>query len=106
MEVNEITYWAAKRARAAQFLVSDIMSKHPKVEDETTFYFKKDPNYPQISEEWGSSSKQAFYILSGADAMKLIYNNNSITAYFEDVTELPRNIDWDKVITYDAYFPF
>jgi len=104
VEINKITYWAAKRARAAQFLISDITSKYPKVERSTIFYFRKDPNYPQISQEWGSSSKQAFYILSGSDALQLSYRDTTIKVMYEDIDALPKG--QDKVIVYTAKFPY
>ncbi|MDO8619137.1 MAG: hypothetical protein Q7R49_04325 [Candidatus Daviesbacteria bacterium] len=106
VNINALTHWAAKRDVAAEFLIKDIKSKYPTVVKGTIFYIVNNPQYPVISPEWGSSSKQAFYILSGADAFKLIYHDNSIRTYFEDVTGLPEDIDLDKIIVYQPLFPY
>jgi hypothetical protein len=99
------TYWAAKRAAAAKFMVGDILKNYPKVPNGTTFYFKNDPDYPVIDEQWGGSSKQVFVILSGSDALKLIYNDLSVKAYFEDI-ERPQNEKDPSLIIYTAKFPY
>lgn len=104
ISLNKITHWSAKRSRAAQFLISDIKAKYPQVAHNTIFYLKKDPDYPQISPEWGSSSKQAFYILSGSDALQLNYRDTSLKVMYEDIDALPK--EQDKVITYTAKFPY
>lgn len=104
VSLNKDTNWAAKRARAAQVILSDVRSLYPKVGVGTTFYIKNDSNYPVISREWGSSSKQAFYILSGSDAFQLLYKDSTIKVYFEDI-DGPKFLPKD-VITYTAKFPF
>lgn len=104
-DINKITYWAAKRAKAAQFIVNDIKIKVPNPQKGAIFYIQDDPNYPFISKEWGSSSKQAFYILSGSDAFKLIYKDSSIKAYYEAI-DLEFKESQEKVIPYTAKFPY
>lgn len=103
IQLNKITHWSAKRASAAEFLLKDIKLKYPSVERNTTFIFLKDPNYPNISPEWGSSSKQAFYILSGSDGLQLMYHDSSIKALYEDINRLKAN---EKSIIYPAKFPY
>ena len=60
-------------------------------------YFKNDPNYPFIAEDWGGSSKQAFFILSGDNAAQLLYKDNSIRSYYEDLGSLPEEVDNKEV---------
>ena len=104
--LNITTHWAAKRAKAAEVLIQQIKLDHPSVPKGSVFYIKDDPYYPDIAKEWGTSSKQAFYILSGKDAVQLIYNDLTIRAYFEDVNDLPLNVDPQKIITLTAKFPY
>lgn len=104
LQINKITYWAAKRANSANYLLKDIKNKFGTVPKGGVVYIKNDPNYPFISKEWGSSSKQAFYILSGSDAFKLIFNDPNIKVYYEDVTGLPPGLD--KLIVYEAHIPY
>lgn len=105
-KLNEITYWAAKRSVAAKYLLNNIKNSYPNPQKNTVFYIKNDPDYPFIAKEWGTSSKQAFYILSGADAFKLLYDDASIQTYFEDKGPLLPKSDNSKVINYVAKFPY
>lgn len=104
--LNKITYWAAKRSNAAEYLLTDIKRTYPNPPKGAIFYLKNDPNYPDIAKDWGSSAKQAFYILSGSDALKLLFQDNSIEVYFEDMKPLPRGVDVEQVIDYTAKFPY
>ena len=106
IDINRITYWAAKRAAFAKYLVNDLKERYPTVPESTIFYIKNDPIYPFISNEWGTSSKQAFYILSGPDALRLIYRDSSLKAYYESVSGLPLEIGPNKLIIYEARFPY
>ncbi len=103
--LNAKTHWAAKRAVAAKFLLENVKIHYPDVEKGTVFYFVNDPNYPNIAKDWGTSSKQAFYILSGPDSLKLLYKDSSINAYYEDARKLPKDIDRSKVVNLTAQFP-
>lgn len=105
--LNEDTYWAAKRAKAAKYLLSKIKQKYPILEKGTTFYFKNDPNYPVIAKEWGGSSRQAFYILSGSDGLKLLYNDSSIESIFEEINHQEiASESGRKVFEVMATFPY
>lgn len=106
IEINRLTHWSAKRAVAAEYLMNEIKTKYPVVPKGAIFYIKNDPNYPNITKEWGSSSKQAFYILSGSDALRLFYKDSKIVAYYNDVSKMPVTSDKSKIITYTAIFPF
>jgi len=103
--LNKITYWAAKRAAAAKFLLSDIKQKYPAVSKGSVFYIQNDPAYPEIAKEWGTSSKQASYILSGADALKLLYKDSEIKAYFENVNPINEKLKGEKYLEFQAAFP-
>lgn len=105
IQLNKITYWAAKRAVAAEYIVNNIKILYPKVQKGTVFYIKNDPDYPFIAKDWGTSSKQAFYILSGSDALQLIYKDPTLRVYYEDVNA--SNMPKDKnSVNYTAKFPY
>lgn len=97
--LNELSYWAAKRDKAAAVLLSNIIKQYPIVSKGSTFFIENDPNYPFISENWGNSSQQAKLIMSGSDALQLLYHDSSIKVYFEG----PDNPSYKKVI---ATFPY
>lgn len=97
------TYWAAKRAEAAKVIVASVKQKYPIIGKGTIFYIDNDPNYPDIAKSWGGSSKQAFYILSGSDAFKLIYNDPSLKVYFQDIESPPKGV---QILVYTAKFPY
>ncbi|EKD90378.1 MAG: hypothetical protein ACD_31C00005G0004 [uncultured bacterium] len=104
--INKDTYWASKRAKAAQVLVSKTKKEYPSPPKNSVFFIKNDPNYPEISEEWGSSSKQAFYILSGSDAFQLIYKDPSINVLYEDVDNNVKGVEYGSYYTLNATFPY
>ena len=104
-DLNRITYWAAKRASAAEYLLKNIKSSYPNPDKGQIFYFKNDPSYPFIAKEWGSSSKQAFYVLSGANALQLIYKDKNIRVFYEDINFPPNEIN-GKILTIKAEFPY
>lgn len=104
LQVNKTTYWAAKRAKSAAFILKDIKNRYPNLEKGSTIYVTDDPSYPFISKEWGTSSKQAFSILSGSDAFKLLYRNSTIRTYYESISKPPKGLD--KLIVYEARFPY
>lgn len=103
--LNKITYWAAKRADAAEILLKTIKKTYPNPKKGAIFYIKNDPNYPFIAKQWGSSSKQAFYILSGENALQLIYRDKAIKAYYEDINP-PLKETIDKLLPIKAEFPY
>jgi hypothetical protein len=106
IDLNSTTYWAAKRSKAAEVLIRDIKVSHLNINKGTLFYLVNDSNYPFIAEQWGGSSRQASYIMSGKDALQLIYKDRSIRVYFEDIDNLPSNIDPSKLVTLVARFPY
>lgn len=106
--LNEKTYWAAKRAKAAKTIITDTLMKYPKPAKGAVFLVNNNSNYPNISKEWGSSSKQAFYILSGSDAFQLFYRDPTIKVIYEDMSskEDILGLNSDKVYIINPYFPF
>ncbi len=85
------TYWAAQRGRAAEKLIKDVKSQYPTLPKGAGVFVKNDPNYPFINKEWGGTSKQAYFILNGSDALQLLYKDNSLKVYYEDI-EIPKEI--------------
>lgn len=106
--LNEKTYWAAKRAKAAKYIISDTLKKYPNPSPNTAFLIKNDPFYPNISKEWGSSSRQAFYILSGSDAFQLIYKDPTIKVFYEDINDQMNilGVSSERVHVVNAKFPY
>lgn len=77
-------YWASQRGKLAEKLINQIKEKYPTLPKGATLYIKNDPNSPYVSEDWGSSSKQAYFILNGNDALQLLYHDNAIKVAYED----------------------
>ncbi|QQG43467.1 MAG: hypothetical protein HYW45_00415 [Candidatus Daviesbacteria bacterium] len=104
IQLNQSTHWAAKRAKAAKVILSSIKHEVPQIDKGANFFIKDDPGYPYISQDWGSSSKQVFYILSGSDALKLLYNDLSIKVYYEAIDSEKYN--QEKMISLTPFFPY
>src|SRR3989344_4060015 len=104
--LNSRTHWAAKRAKSAEVLVQQFKKDHPFLQKGSTFYIIDDPEYPVISKEWGTSSKQAFYILSGSDALQLLYKDSSLKVYYEAIEGIPNNLNPNNLISFTAKFPY
>ncbi len=106
ISLNSKTHWAAKRAKSAEVLIEQFKKDYPSVSKASIFYITDDPNYPVIAKEWGTSSKQAFYILSGSDALQLLYKDPSIKVYYEAIENPPKNLSQNKIISLTAKFPY
>ena len=96
------TYWAAQRGRLAGKLVQDVKSKYPTLPKGAVIYFTNDPSYPFISEDWGSTSKQASLALNGEDALQLLYNDPTFHVFYEDLGEIPDDIQESSVYQIEA----
>lgn len=105
-KLNKMTYWAAKRAEAARFILSDVKRIYPHPNLGSQFYIKNDPEYPFIAKEWGTSSNQAFFILSGSDAFQLLYRDPTIKVYYENVDNLFEVNKSEPLLPYVAKFPY
>lgn len=93
------TYWAAQRGKVAEKLIREVASKYPELPKGSVIYFTNDPTYPYVAKEWGGSSKQASVILSGSDALQLIYKDPTLKVFYEDLGELPEEIPQDRIFT-------
>jgi len=87
IRLSDETYWAAKRGRLAEKLITGIKSEYPELPKGATLLIRNDPNYPSISGDWGGASTQANYILNGSDALQLIYDDFELEVYYEDLGE-------------------
>jgi len=87
--LGDSTYWAATRGRLAEKLIGQISSQYPTLPKGAVFYIKNDPNYPFVAEDWGGTSKQASIILNREDALRLYYQDPTITVYYEDMGNPP-----------------
>ncbi len=96
-QLAKTTYWAKTRGDYALEIINQIKTKYPDLPNNSILYLKNDPNYPFIAADWGSSSKQAFFILNGSDAINLLYKGKSISVYYEDMGGLPKNVDSKQV---------
>ncbi len=85
IKLAEKTYWAINRGRLAGVLVRSIKKEYPELPKGAVVYFVDDPDYKIFSEEWGGTSRQAYYALSGSDALQLLYKDPSLRVYYEDV---------------------
>lgn len=83
--LGSTNYWAAARGKLAQKLINDTKTTFPSLPKGAIIYFKNDPTYPYISQEWGGTSKQASVILNGSDALQLLYRDPHLQVYYEDI---------------------
>ncbi|MFC1625804.1 hypothetical protein ACFL1Q_02100, partial [Patescibacteria group bacterium] len=86
------TYWAINRANIAKSFIAEIADLYPTLPKGAKLYIKNDPNYPILGKEWGGSSKQASIILSGSDALQMVYNDSTLTVFYEDIQK-PDNMN-------------
>ncbi len=87
IKLGEKTYWMVNRGRIANILINQSWSKYPSLPKGAIIYIKNDPNYEVFSQEWGSTSKQAFYALSGPDAFQLLYDDPTLQVFYEDISK-------------------
>ena len=95
--LGDKTYPAAVRGRLAEKLINDVKSQYPKLPPGSVVYFKNDPDYPFIAEDWGGTSKQAAFILNRADALQLFYKDRTLRVFYEDMDTIPEDIPKDKI---------
>lgn len=106
INLNSQTYWAAKRDKAAESLLFNLKKVYPNIQNDSIFFIKDDPTYPFISKEWGTSSQQAFLVLSGSDAIQLLYNNPTIKVYYQSKGDVNQNKISVKTLDVIARFPY
>lgn len=97
--LGEQTYWAASRGRLAQKLLNDVKAAHRQLPAGSGVYFVNDPTYPFVADQWGSTSKQASFILNGSDALQLFYKDPTLRVFYEDLGGVPEDFPKDKLVT-------
>lgn len=96
------TYWAAERGKYAKQLIEQVTTTYPILPKGAVLYFKNDPDYPFIAKEWGSSSKQAAFILNNEDALQLVYHDPLLKVYFEDSGKILPEFPKERAFTVTA----
>ncbi|MBI4157552.1 hypothetical protein HY502_01775 [Candidatus Woesebacteria bacterium] len=81
--LSKKTFWAITRAKIAKDLILEVKNSYPSLPKGATVYFLNDPDYPVINEDWGGSAKQAKVVLSGSDALILLYRDESLKVLYE-----------------------
>lgn len=85
---SQKTYWVINRAKMSQKIIEDFQKDYPILPKGAVVYFVNDPDYPKI-QGFGNSSTQAYYALSGENAIQLLYNDQTIRVYYEDLEKPP-----------------
>lgn len=102
IKLGEKTYWAATRGKQAQKLLTDIKSRYPTLPKGSVFLVTNDPKYPFLTKQWGGTSKQTSFILNGADALQLLYQDPTLRVFYEDLGGAPADSPPSKVFVYMA----
>ncbi len=97
IKLGEKTHWAATRGKTAQKLISELKSAYPSFPKGSAIYFTNDPAYPYLTKEWGGTSKQASFILNGADALQLLYKDPTLQVFYEDLGGVAKDFPQDKI---------
>lgn len=95
--LQRTTYWAAQRGKFAKQLIAQVTNTYPTLPKGAIIYFENDPNYPFVAKEWGSSTKQAAFILNNQDALRLVYNDPALLVYYEDLNKPPVSLNKDTI---------
>ena len=93
------TFPAIQRGRISKKLINDFQTQYPTLPTGSQICIKNDPLYPTISGSWGGSSTQAYYVLNGMDGLQLLYKDNNLKVYYED---LDKNINCSSCIEFVA----
>ena len=96
--LSQKTYWVVNRSKISQQIIEDFKKQYPSLPKEAAIYFRNDPNYPTVP-NFGNSSTQASYALSGESAFQLLYHDLTIKVYFEDLDKPPENINNLIIVT-------
>lgn len=102
IKLGEKTFWAVSRGSAAQKLLTDIKSRYPTMPKGSAIYFTNDPNYPFLTKQWGGTSKQASFILNGADALQLLYQDPTLQVFYQDLGGVPADFPPSRIFVYMA----
>lgn len=99
IKLGEETYWAANRGRIAERLINQVKTKYPKLPKGAAIYFKNDPDYPFVAEDWGGTSQQASVALSGSDALQLFYHDSQLEVFYQDLGGVPEDYSQAEIFT-------
>ena len=91
------TYWAATRGKLAEKIIKVVKLKFPTLPKGSGIYFTNDPTYPYVAKDWKGSSKQAYFALNGEDALQLVYRDNSLRVFYEDMDGIPGHFSKTKI---------
>lgn len=97
VKIGESTFWAAERGRIAGKLVKEVTQNYPSVPKGSAFYFLNDQDYPFVAKDWGSTSKQASFILNREDALQLLYKDPTLRVFYEDLGGVPSDFPKDRI---------
>lgn len=85
--LTRTTHWSIQRSIQAEILLSQFSQKYEKLPLGAKVYFTNNTTDPYFNEDWGRSSKQASIILSGNDALQIIYKDPTIKVFYEDLNK-------------------
>lgn len=100
------THWMVGRAKVVDAVLVPFLKQYPVIPKSTVIYIKNDPHYPKINDAWGGTAKQAWVALSGENAFKVYYKDDSIKVYYEGVTPIPSKVETPKFIEFPAIIPY
>jgi len=86
------TYWVINRAKMSQKIIEEFQKDYPILPKGAVVYFVNDPVYQRIP-GFGNSSTQAYYALSGENAIQLLYHDLSARVYYEDIQKPQENTE-------------
>ncbi|OGG16293.1 hypothetical protein A3D77_02435 [Candidatus Gottesmanbacteria bacterium RIFCSPHIGHO2_02_FULL_39_11] len=88
------THWVILSARQAEKTLFALRLKYPILPDDSIIYFKNgEIKIPQYG-----SAKQIYQALGNGAAINILYNDNKIQSYFEDVKDLPPDVKKSKLV--------
>jgi hypothetical protein len=80
----EQTYWGINRPKLTKTIFAELKAKYPSLPKGAILYFKNDPDYQFVSEDWGGTSTQAKIAISECNGPQFLYNDFSLKCLFED----------------------
>lgn len=93
------THWVIISARQAQNTLSAVKSKYPILPDNSVLYFRNG----EIKIEQYGSAKQIYQALGNGAAINILYKDNKIQSYFENVNDMPEDVRKSKsVLEFDS----
>lgn len=97
--LGSTNYWAATRGKLAKQLITEVKNTYPTLPKGSIIYFKNDPTYPFLIEQWGRTSKQASLILNGNEALQLLYKDFSLKVFYEDFGTIPKEFTKQRIFS-------